>query len=64
MLNEIRELNLNELESASGGTSFSYVQTVVASSASESALAGVLLAGAMGGGAGTKGPSRRTGKQS
>ena len=62
MTSDIRELNLNDLESASGGTSFSYVQAVVASSASESALAGALLAGAMSGGA--KGPSRRTGKQS
>ncbi|MBR1286726.1 Blp family class II bacteriocin [Bradyrhizobium sp. AUGA SZCCT0177] len=62
MTNEIRELNLNELASVSGGTDplrlLATVSHLQASNAND-ALAGALT-GALGG-AGTKGPSRKIG---
>ena len=62
MTNQIRELNLNELESVSGGTDPLRLLATVShmqSSNTNDALAGA-LAGALGG-AGTKGPSRKIG---
>jgi bacteriocin-like protein len=63
MTNDIRELNLNELASVSGGTTgFSALITAnqaKANDANDNALAGA-LAGALGG-AGAKGPTRRIG---